>query len=268
MKHLLLSLFIALISIDLSAQVLADPSLETSGPSNSPWSSTSSNFGTSFCDATNCGTCGGPCVPNTGTWYAWFGGTASAEIGTIAQTFNAAANGMGTLTYQLKVPMKGAIGDTLFIDIDGTNISKTNMVDSIGAYELVTVDAGSIASGSHNLTIRFEKQASASAVNVLVDDIQLTIGGVGTEEIDFSNGIQISNNIEDGNIQVAYNFNETQNIRLVVTDITGKMVYNNLYENQLASQHMIHSKEWSTGIYNVTLSSDKGLSKTTKVVVY
>lgn len=267
MKHFLLTIFIALISANLSAQALADPSLEASGPSNTPWTSTSSNFGTSFCDG-GCGTCGGPCVPNTGSWYAWFGGTSSAEIGDIAQTFNAATTGIGILTYQLKVPMKGAAGDTLFIQLDGVTVSKINTDDSIGTYQLMTVDVGPVTSGSHNLTIRFEKQASASAVNVLVDDIQLVISGVGVEEIDFSDGIQISNNPESKKIMVAYNFNKLQNVRLVVTDLTGKVVYNNTYENQQTSEHSISSQDWNSGLYNVTLTSDKGLSKTTKVVVY
>ncbi|WP_300665547.1 T9SS type A sorting domain-containing protein [Fluviicola sp.] len=268
MKQVLLFLFAGAWSMHTSAQVLTDPSLETSGPANSPWSSTSSNFGTSFCDLASCGTCGGPCVPNTGLWYAWFGGTTNAETGTIAQGFNATTTGAGTLTYYLKVPMKGAIGDTLSVLLDGVAISKTNTVDSIGAYQETTLNVGAITMGSHNLTIRFQKQASAAVVNVLVDDIQLTIGGtVSVEEIDFSNGIQISNNIESGEITVAYNFNENQNVRLSVTDITGKVVYNGQFSDQTANQHIIHSNDWSSGMYNVTLTSDKGLVKTKKVVV-
>lgn len=268
MKQVLLILFAGALSLHTSAQVLADPSLEASGPSNSPWSSTSSTFGTSFCDASSCGTCGGPCVPNTGSWYAWFGGTTNAEIGTVAQGFNATTAGVGTLTYYLKVPMKGAIGDTLSVIMDGTAISKINTVDSIGAYQQMTLNVGAVTMGSHNLTIRFQKQASAAVVNVLVDDIQLTIGStVSVEEIDFSNGIQISNNMESGQIMVAYNFNENQNVRLTVTDITGKVVYNDQFSNQLANEHSINSNDWSSGMYNVTLTSEKGLVKTKKVVV-
>ena len=268
MKQVLLILFAGALSMHTSAQVLTDPSLETSGPSNSPWSSTSSNFGTSFCNQAGCGNCGGPCVPNTGLWYAWFGGTTNAEVGTVAQGFNASAAGTGTLTYYLKVPMKGVAGDTLSILMDGVAISKMNTVDSIGAYQQMTLNVGALTMGSHNLTIRFEKQAGAAVVNVLVDDIQLTIGGtVSVEEIDFSNGIQISNNMESGEIVVAYNFNENQTVRLAVTDITGKVVYNNQFSDQQANQHSINSNDWSSGMYNVTLTSDKGLVKTKKVVV-
>lgn len=269
MKHLLLSIFIAVLSTNLSAQILADSSFEASGAGGTSWTSTSAAFGTSFCDAASCGTCGGPCVPHSGTWYVWFGGTGSAEIGTAAQTFNAVSAGTGTLFFYLKVPMKGAAGDTLSMILDGVTKSKIATVDSIGVYINVSVNMGTISSGSHNLTFRFEKQAGAAAVNVLIDDIRLTIGStVGMEEIDFSNGIQISNSIETGKIMVAYNFNENQNLRLTATDVTGKAVYTNLYEDQVTNEHAIETAGWSSGIYNITLVSDKGLTKTTKVVVY
>lgn len=269
MKHFLHFVFIAFLSTSASAQILADSSFEASGPANSPWSSTSSNFGTSFCDATSCGTCGGPCVPHSGTWYVWFGGTSSAEVGTAAQTFNTTTSGTGTLYFYLKVPMKGNPGDTLSILLDGVTQSKISAGDSIGAYVNISVNVGTLAVGSHNLTFRFEKLAGASAVNVLIDDVKLLLSGtVGVEEIDFSNGVQISGNPESGNIQVAYNFNKLQNIRLTATDMTGKTVYSNQFENQLSGEQTISSTGWAKGIYNMTIASDKGLVKTQKVVVY
>lgn len=270
MKHLLLFIFGTILSSGIYAQtqLLADTSLEVSS-GGSPWTSTSSNFGTSLCDAAGCGTCGGPCVPHSGSWYTWFGGTSSVESGTLSQTFNATTAGTGILTYFMKVPMKGAIGDTLFVQLDGANKSKTNTVDSIGDYQLVTLNVGQIIAGSHNLVFQFDKQASVAAVNVLIDDIRLTVNGsLGIEEIDFSNGIQISNNIETGNISVAYNFDEIQHIRLTATDLNGKVLYSNFLENQTANMQTINSTGWSAGIYNVTLTSDKGLTKTTKVGVY
>lgn len=270
MKHFLLFIFSSILCTGIYAQtqILADTSLEASGPNNTPWSSTSTNFNTSFCDDAACGNCGGPCVPNNGSWFAWFGGTTSAETGTIAQGFNATTAGNGTLTYFMKVPMKGAIGDTLSILMDGTAISKINTVDSIGAYQQMTLNMGTITAGSHNLTIRFQKQASAAIVNVLVDDIRLTIGNtVGVEEIDFSNGIQISNNMETGKISVAYNFTKSQNVRLVATDITGKVVFNEAFENMETNQHILNSSDWNSGIYTISLSTDRGLTKTTKVII-
>lgn len=269
MKQFLLLTFIAFLSTNVSAQILADSSFEASGPANSPWSSTSSNFGTSFCDATSCGTCGGYCVPHSGTWYVWFGGTSSAETGTAAQTFNTTTSGTGTVNFYLKVPMKGNPGDTLSIILDGVTKSKISAGDSIGAYVNISVNVGTLNAGSHNLTFKFEKLAGASAVNVLIDDVKLTLSGTaGVEEIDFSNGVQISNNAETGNIMVAYNFNKVQNIRLTATDMTGKTVYSSQFENQSSDEQMISSTGWSKGIYNVTVESDKGLMKTRKVVVY
>jgi Protein of unknown function (DUF3244). len=269
MKHSLLFIFIAFLSSSLSAQILADSSFEASGAGGTTWTSTSAAFGTSFCDAGSCGNCGGPCVPHTGTWYVWFGGTANAEIGTASQTFNAVTSGAGTLFFWLKVPMKGTAGDTLSMLLDGVAQSKIATIDSIGTYINISVNMGQITSGSHNLTFRFQKQASATSVNVLVDDVRLNISGTaGLEEIDFNNGIQISNSAETGKIKVAYNFNELQNLHLTATDITGKVVYKELFEDQATNEQEIESTGWSSGIYTITLTSDKGLTKTTKVVVY
>ena len=269
MKRFLLLILLAFTGTNLSAQTLADSSFEASGAGGTAWTSTSAAFGTSLCDATSCGTCGGPCVPHTGAWYVWFGGTTSAEIGTAAQTFNATTAGTGTLFFWLKVPMKGTAGDTLSMLLDGVAQSKIATIDSIGTYINISVNMGQITMGTHLLTFRFEKQASASSVNVLIDDVRLNIAGtVGVEEIDFSNGIQISNNAEDGKIMVAYNFNENQNLRLTATDLTGKVVYKDAFEDQVTNEKAIETTGWSSGIYNITLSTDKGLTKTTKVVVY
>jgi hypothetical protein len=269
MKHSLLIIFIAFLSTNVSAQILADSSFEASGAGGNAWTSTSSNFGTSLCDAGNCGTCGGPCVPHSGDWYMWFGGTSNAEIGTASQTFNTTSAGVGTLFFYLKVPMKGTAGDTLSMLLDGVAKRKIATIDSIGTYINVSVNMGTISAGSHNLTFRFQKQAGSTSVNVLIDDVRLSIAGVlGVEEIDFSNGIQISNSTETGKVMIAYNFNENQNLRLAATDMTGKAIYTHVYENQTSNEHTIETTGWSSGIYNITLTSDKGLTKTTKVVVY
>lgn len=268
MKQTLLLLVAGFFSLNLSAQVLQDPTLETHGGLGSPWTSTSVTYGTSFCDDASCGDCGGPCVPNSGAWYLWFGGTDAAETGTATQTFNTTVSGTGTLTYYWKVPLKGAAGDTLSVLLDGAVKNKVNTIDSIGTYQQVTVNLGQVPSGSHTFLMRFQKLAGPTTVNVLVDDIQINIAGtVSVEEIDFSNGIQVSNNIETGHIAIAYNFNQVQNVRLTATDVTGKVVYVENHDNQITNKHTVDSSNWAKGVYNVTLSTDKGLAKTTKVVV-
>jgi len=269
MKHCLLLLFFAFTAVNLSAQALADSSFEATGAGGNAWTSTSTNFGTSLCDNASCGDCGGPCVPHSGSWYVWFGGTSTAEIGTVSQTFTASSAGTGTLFFWLKVPMKGAAGDTLSMLLDGVSQSKIATVDSIGSYINVSVNMGTVTAGTHLLTFRFEKQPGATSVNVLVDDVRLNISGtVSVEEIDFTNGIQISSNAETKKILVKYNLNKNQNLHLTATDISGKTVYTGQFDNQQADQQLIESGGWSPGIYNVTLSTDAGLTKTTKVIVY
>lgn len=270
MKHLLLIIFGTLLSSGIYAQTLsiADTSFEASGPNNSPWTSSSSNFGSSFCDEVSCGNCGGPCVPNTGTWYVWFGGTSSAETGTAAQSFTTSTSGTGILTYHLKVPMKGAIGDTLSIELDGIAVDKYNTIDSIGAYQLITLNVGTINAGAHDLNFVFEKQASASSVNVLLDDVQLTINsGAGYEELDFSNGIKIQNNITDDIVKIAYNFNEVQQLEMTATDMNGKLISSNKFENEITGEKSISTADWNPGVYHISIRSNKGFLKSSKIIV-
>src|SRR5690349_20389229 len=121
-KHLLITLFIGLFFGQVNAQVqaLADTSLEASGVGGSDWTSTSTNFGTAFCSVASCGTCSGPCVPRSGTWYVWFGGAGVAEMGTLSQSFTLANAGNSALSFWLKIPNAGDVADSVAMSIDGT----------------------------------------------------------------------------------------------------------------------------------------------------
>ncbi|MCB0785431.1 MAG: hypothetical protein KDB87_08920, partial [Flavobacteriales bacterium] len=71
MKHFTLVAAATLFAFTSSAQI-NDGGFE-GGAGGGAWTEASTNFGTPLCDA-GCGTCGGPCVSRTGTWYVWFGG--------------------------------------------------------------------------------------------------------------------------------------------------------------------------------------------------
>jgi hypothetical protein len=262
-------LFALLFSLNLNGQALQDSSFEQSGAlTSTAWTSTSTNFGTSLCSELNCGLCGGPCVPRTGDFYVWFGGTAVAEIGTASQNFITTTTGEGQLTYYLKVPRSGFIGDTLDISIDGNSISKLNTVDSIGEYQLVTVDVGLINAGSHSLDFVFEKLEGALVVNVLIDDVQLRINsGVGFEEVDFSNGIKINNDLSNELVTIAYNLNQVQSLEMEATDLNGKLISIRQFDNEITGEKNISTAEWAPGVYQISIRSNKGFIKSTKIIV-
>lgn len=249
-------------------QVLLDTDLELSGPGGAPWTSTSTTFGTVMCDQASCGTCGGPCVPNSGSWYAWFGGTANAEIGTISQTFAVATAGTGYIAFQWKVPMKGASTDSLAVIIDGVRVYAEATDDSIGAYTQVVKTVGPLSAGSHTLIIRGSKLAGAAVCNVLVDDVILNVGTfAGNTEIDFSNGITVFANNENHFVNLNFNLLQVTDVRINVTDMMGRTVYTNMAPNAQYNSMLIPTETWTSGVYNITVTESNGYAFAKKVYV-
>ncbi|QLQ07277.1 MAG: hypothetical protein HZY76_15420 [Anaerolineae bacterium] len=68
-----------------NANVVADGGFEAGTP-NPFWTEYSLNFGTVLCDAASCGTGAGTSYPRTGDWWAWFGGIAAYEAGSVSQS--------------------------------------------------------------------------------------------------------------------------------------------------------------------------------------
>jgi len=269
-KQLLGILSFTMLCIGASAQtqVLLDTDLELSGPGGAPWSSTSTNFGTVMCDQAGCGTCGGPCVPNSGSWYAWFGGTTNPEVGTITQTFTVATAGTGYIGFQLKVPMKGASTDSLLVIIDGTTIYGEATDDSIGAYTQVVKNVGILGVGSHTITIKGTKGAGATVCNVLVDDVVLNVGTfAGNTEIDFSNGITVYANNENHFVNLNFSLLQVTDVKIGVTDMMGRTIYNSSVPNAQYNAMTIPTDTWVSGVYNITVTESNGHAFAKKVYV-
>lgn len=267
-KLLLIALFSSLGVYASAQQALADSSFETSFANGSPWASTSTNFGTSLCDNAACGNCGGPCVPRTGNAFVWFGGTTNGETGTVSQTFNVTNAGNATLTYYRMFPIVDLGLDTLYIKVDANIVNKVAIIDSTITYEEINIALGPLSAGSHTLSIEMIKPAGAKVVNAVIDDVTLLISNnVGNEEIDFTNGIQITSNIDSKEIRLAYNFAENQHIKVTVLDMNGKVMLLENLENETTNQKTIHASGWATGIYIVNLTTSKGITKSVKVVL-
>lgn len=260
MKKLLLttlSFASAIMMISAQAQVLVDTDLELTGGGGGQWGSTSTNFGTVMCDAGTCGTCGGPCVPRSGTYYAWFGGTTSAEIGTLSQTFNVGTAGVGQLDFYLKIPLGGGATDSISAELDGTNIWHKIGTDTAGFennYALVSVNTGNLTAGSHTLNFRGVSQ-NAVTYNVLLDDITLTVGGSASiTNYDFENGITTYVNYDQHILNIAFNLPEVTDLNMIVTDMTGRTVAFRELFNIQDDYITFNTYGWSAGIYNVTFT--------------
>lgn len=266
MKKTLLSLIACLLmgTATCQVQVLTDPSLEASGAANNGvWISTSSNYGTTWCTIADCGSGGGPMVPKTGTYYSWFGGTPSAETGTLKQTFNVASAGTAELKFWWVIPLRDAT-DIFKVEIDGTEVyaleSNTNVFTD---YQEKTIALGNLATGSH--TIRFYSQkTSGHSHNVALDDVTINVtSGMATQNIGLSSGINIYTNGADNTINIS-NKTSQKKATIGVYDASGKLLLDKTYD--ISTTVVISTKEWKTGMYILKIKTEQGvISK--KVIV-
>lgn len=168
-------------SLCSSGNILNDPSFEATDAFtliNPSWPSTSTNFGSSLCDPTNCGTGGGTAGPRTGNFWAWFGGISAAEIGTVQQSVVIPTGAISNLNFYLRIGSVSAPFDaTLKVMVDGiTQVTYTEPPVAEASYTLRTINLSAFADGNPH-TIRFEyNNPSGSGIsNFNVDDVTLDI---------------------------------------------------------------------------------------------
>ncbi|MGA7729711.1 MAG: kelch repeat-containing protein, partial [Chloroflexia bacterium] len=163
------------------AQVIQDPSFEGGTPS-AFWTEKSTNFGTPLCDVASCGNGGGTAGPRTGDWWAWFGGTASAEDGAVSQTVNIPA-GTSTLQFYLWIGAHSGNGAADYIRALVNGVEVFRATDASTAYDagytLVSVDVSAQAGSNRIVRIEEHNDAGSAVFNASVDDVTLTTAGGG-----------------------------------------------------------------------------------------
>ena len=266
MKKSLLSLVACLMmgTATCQVQVLTDTSMEASGAANNgDWISTSTSFGTTWCDVAGCGTGGGPMVPKTGTYYSWFGGTSLAETGTLTQTFNVATAGNAELKFWWVIPLRDAT-DIFKVEIDGTEVYALESNTTVfTVYQEKTINLGNLTAGSH--TIKFySAKTTGHSHNVALDDVTLNVtGGMGTESIGLSSGINIYTNAADNTINIR-NKTSQKKAAIGVYDASGKLLLDKTYD--FSTTAVISTNGWTSGMYLLKIKTDEGtISK--KVIV-
>jgi hypothetical protein len=155
-----------------------DGSFELGTGSTSPWAQASTNFGTPLCDPTSCGSSGA----RTGSWWAWFGGTTSAETGSVTQT-GVIPTGTSAIGLYLYWRTQGSTSATFKVYVDGTAIytlTGANYAPYKNGYTFLTINVSAYANnGSH--TVKFEEvNPSGSTTNLYMDDVSLVTGTVPT----------------------------------------------------------------------------------------
>ncbi|MBK7128481.1 MAG: T9SS type A sorting domain-containing protein [Crocinitomicaceae bacterium] len=272
MKKFYLVAAFAGITMGATAQI-SDGSFEA-GAGGGDWTEQSDNFGTPLCDA-GCGTCGGPCVANTGAWYAWFGGAGGAvETGYIEQSCTIPNGATGALRMFVKMPEPGPgiAADKLVVKIDGTTVGTITALDSAAykdQYALFEIAIDSYTDGASH-TIRIEGyQSTTATVNILVDDVVLFINGATTGLFEFETGeneVIIFPNPASESINLQFR-NIEGDVNVAIYDLAGNMVSNETVYAAYAKSYKFETANLENGTYLVTVSQNGSVVRSENIVI-
>src|ERR1051326_6500837 len=273
MKKLYAFSFLFVLAIAAYSQNLVqDSSLEAGTPS-SAWTESSLNFGTPICDSVSCGTCNGPCRPNSGQWYAWFGGIGALEIASLKQTITIPTAANATWQFYLKIPTVARTGkDTLAARIDGTALATWTDADSVArkTYSVVQINANAYANNaSHVIELYSACHDSVGYLtNFLVDDISLRLVAIGgVHEYFMSAGINVFPNPTSSYLNVQFVKPEEHHGDVIeLYDSMGNKLNSKIY-NAGQSNLTIDLRNLVNGIYFIKITGADGTVHSTQVVV-
>lgn len=159
-----------------ATEAVADGSFEGGTP-NGDWTEASSNFGTPLCTEADCGL-GTGTGPHTGDWWAWFGGIAAPEVGSMTQSVTIPAG--ASLTFWYEFPVCANSTDFVRATIDGTTVWEATGAhpdcNSVG-YNQATVDISAFADGgTHTLVFTSTISGAPSGSNFFIDDVSIAAG--------------------------------------------------------------------------------------------
>jgi cysteine-rich repeat protein len=154
--------------------LIADPGFEAGTP-NPAWTEFSTNFGSPLCTLGTCGDEGSG--PNTGIWWAWFGGTTVFEEGSLTQELVIPTTAT-TLELELEQIFCDSADDFLEVTIDGSRVFVTNGASplcSVLGYSTQSLDVSSFADGAvHTLELHSQTfGTNGDITDFFVDDLVL-----------------------------------------------------------------------------------------------
>ena len=267
-------LSIAVLSIAFSGiSQIADPSFEA-GPSGTDWTQASTNYGTPLCDAGSCGTCGGPCVPRTGSFYAWYGGAGGAlETGSVEQSVVIPNGTTGAIKLWVKIANAGPgiAGDKLDVSVDGSVLATVTALDSVAYadYAQLTVDVSSMTDGNAH-TLRIEGFQSTTVVfNILVDDVEMTVDGTTVGLFEFETGeneVIIFPNPANEIINLQFR-NVLGDVDVKIVDLAGKVVSNQKVVAAYGTAFVLNTSDLNNGSYIMTVTQNGNVLRTENIVI-
>lgn len=258
------------VTISGCPDIIVDGSFEAGSPS-AAWTEFSSNFGTPLCTQAGCGL-GGGTGPNTGTWWAWFGGIAAFEEGSLSQQITIPSNSTANLYFFLEVPvacdspndfMKVAVASDTVYTVDGSSPLCANPT-----YSLQTVNLDVYADGTPRLLNFFSRiyGTNATVTNYFVDDISILACPVGINEQSIAQYISVQPNPTS----VAVNLSLSgikKDVRIQIMTLQGQAMYSKQIEKRSDQfNEKIDVSKWAKGVYMITISTDEKVI-TEKIVI-
>jgi uncharacterized repeat protein (TIGR01451 family) len=166
-----------------ATEAVQDGDFEDGSPSTF-WIEQSTNFGTPLCTIAGCGQ-GTGTGPHSGDWWAWFGGIAAPEVGSMTQN-DIVIPENSVLSFWFEAPVCANTTDFVRIQIDGTTVWEATGAhpecNSVG-YVNITADISAFADGGiHDLVITSTISGVPSGTNFFIDDVSIaaaTCGGGG-----------------------------------------------------------------------------------------
>ncbi len=160
-------------TVSNATEAVADGDFEDGSPSIE-WNEASTNFGTPLCTVAACGT-GTGTGPHSGDWWAWFGGIAAPETGSMTQTMTIAEGSV--LTFWFEAPVCANTTDFVRVQIDGNTVWEATgahaQCDTVG-YTQQTADISAFDDGaSHILNIVSTISGNPTGSNFFIDDVSV-----------------------------------------------------------------------------------------------
>ena len=268
---LVVLLFILFCIPNAKSQIIVMDSSFEAGHPNTYWQEYSAVFTHVICNYT-CGTCGGNCIPRSGNYFVWLGGSSiMTENSFVQQEIYIPETHLAALVFYLKIPHFAANQVDYFSVVVDTNVVfKVVSEDSSlykNTYVRLSIDISKFADGgNHLLTFKCFQNANPSKSSFLIDDVSI-ISGVGIKQYEQKiSPFEIYPNPAVDNIHIVFRSDISEKSTLKIYNSLGILV--KTYSDFISTSIKLSVEDLPTGTYFICLSdADNGEQSVKKISI-
>ena len=245
-------------AMSVTGQVVQDSSFEIGSP-NPYWQDSSQNFSSVICSF-GCGTCGGECAPNSGSYYLYMGGcNCAVEEAWIKQDILIPHADEAYLKFFFKIPHYEAFSNSYFsVYLDTNLIWQTH--DSIASrykqeYIEVTIDISSFSDQAVH-TLKFfahQEMINAHYTIFLVDDVSMQlISGLNNQQVALE-PVHVFPNPSNGKFTVSFSSIASGDaMEYRIYDQSGKLLIKKNFQ-PLEQKLEVDLNQYTAGLYHLQI---------------